>query len=76
MAEKMTKAEQHWRWLADRIWSGTFTGWTPLSDRVTKADRAMVARKVKAGHVEVSEYDHYRLTEAVRRALAEATHDR
>ncbi|WP_100960976.1 hypothetical protein [Bosea sp. FBZP-16] len=69
MAERLTKVEQRWQYLADRIWYGTFTGWTGLSDRVTKADRAIVARKVKAGHVEVSEWGQYRLTEAGRQAL-------
>ena len=68
MAE-LTKVEQRWHWLADRIWYGTFTGWTSLSDRVTKADRALVERKVKCGHVETSEYGMYRLTPAGRAAL-------
>lgn len=65
---KLTKADEHWRWLAGRIWHGTLTGWTPLSDRVTKADRAIVERKIKAGEVEVDE-GMYRLTDAGRAAL-------
>lgn len=76
MAEKMTKVEQRWRYLAGRIWHGTFTGWTGLSDRVTKADREIIARKVKLGHVEADEYGLYRLTDYGRRALDEASHDR
>lgn len=73
MGERTTKTEQRWHWLAGRIWHGTFTGWAQLSDRVTKADREIIARKVKAGHVERDDYGLYRLTEVGAEALAKAS---
>ena len=68
----LTKSEQRWQWLAGRIWHGTFSGWAQLSDRVTKADREIIARKVKLGHVERDDYGLYRLTDEGLTNLADA----
>ncbi|PZR89770.1 MAG: hypothetical protein DI537_20415 [Stutzerimonas stutzeri] len=68
MAEKLTKAEQRWRWLARRVWGGTYTGWSS-GPGMGKGDRTIFARKKKAGHIEESEWGQFRLTDAGRQAL-------
>lgn len=69
---KLTKVEQRWRWLADRLWHHS-SGWTGLSDRVTKADRAIIERKIAAGQVERDAYGMIRLTDLGRAAISGGT---
>lgn len=69
---KLTKVEQRWRWLANRLWNHS-SGWTGMSDRVTKADRAIIERKIAAGHVERDEYGLIRITPAGRAAISGGT---
>lgn len=64
----MTKVEQRWRWIANRVW-GNSPGWAARVNVTAKGDIAIFDRRLKAGHVERNDFGLYRLTEAGRRAL-------
>lgn len=68
----MSAASEHRRFLAYKIWNGTFAGWSSPHWNLTKKDEAALSYWERNGHTE-RDGDLIRLTEAGRATFAAPT---